>query len=117
MLISDSCDCSDAYSVAKWGINVDGNNDAQTRNKKLIYINNGSFRSCISKINNIFIYSAEDLDIVIPMYNLLEWSGNYSMTQESLWNYRDETNDDVNKNYAANNIRINKIKTIKIKSF
>ena len=51
---------------------------------------------------------AEDLDIVIPMYNLLEYSDNYSMTSGSLWNYyRDEINDDANENNAANNIRQN----------
>ena len=45
----------------------------------------------LSKINNTFIDTAEDLHIAMPMYNLLEYSGNYSMTSESMWNYcRDE---------------------------
>ena len=48
----------------------------------------------MSKINNTFIGNAEDLDIVVSMYNLLEYSGNYSMTLVRLWNYyRDEVND------------------------
>ena len=48
--------------------------------------------------------NAEDLDIVMPMYNLLEYSDNYAMTSGSLWNYyRDEINDDANENNAANN--------------
>ena len=52
------------------------------------------------------------------MYNLLEYSDNYSVTLGSLWNYyRDDANDDENKNENANNNRINKNKTITNKSF
>ena len=51
-----------------------------------IFKNNAPFQSCISKINNTFIDTAEDLDIVMPMYNLLEYSDNYSITSGSLWN-------------------------------
>ena len=66
-----------------------------TINRELTFRNSALFRSCISKINNRFIDSAEDLDIVMPMYNLLEYSDNYSMASGSLWNYyRDEVNDD-----------------------
>ena len=42
---------------------------------------------CISKINNTFIDNIEDLDVAIPMYNLLEYSDNYSLTSGNLWNY------------------------------
>ena len=49
------------------------------RNKKLTFQNNAPFLSCISEINNTFIDSAEDLHIFISMYNLLEFSDNYSM--------------------------------------
>ena len=48
--------------------------------KQLVFKNNTPFRSCISKNNNTVIDNAEDLDIVMPMYNLLELSKNYSMT-------------------------------------
>ena len=83
-------------------------------NKKLTFRNNAPFRSCISKINNTFIDNAENLDIVMPMYNFLEYSTNYSMTSGSLWNYyRGEINDDVNENVSN---RINN-KTITSKSF
>ena len=45
---------------------------------------------------------------VILMYNLLEYSGNFSMTSGSLWNYyRDEVNDSANENKDANNYRVN----------
>ena len=56
------------------------------------------------KINNTFIDIAKELDIVMPMNNLLEYCDNYSMTSRSLWNYhRDEVNDDANEIVAANN--------------
>ena len=53
----------------------------------------------------------------MPMYNLLEYSDNYSMTSGSLWNYhRDQVNDNANENNAGN-YRINKNKIITSKSF
>ena len=64
MLRSNLCDYSDAYIVVKGRINVKGKNAANRRNKKLTVNNNAPFRSCITKINNTFIDSAEDLDIV-----------------------------------------------------
>ena len=74
--------------------------------------NNVPFSSCISIINNTFIDNAQDPDIVIRVYNLLEYSDNYSMTSGSSWNYyRDEINDDENENYNANNRR-NDVKTL-----
>ena len=50
----------------------------------------------MTKINNTLVDNAEDLDIVTPMYNLIEYSRNYSKTTRSLWNYyRDEPNSDA----------------------
>ena len=54
------------------------------RNKKLTFRNNAPFRSCISKTDNTFIDNAEDLRIVMPMYNLLEYNDNNFMTSGSL---------------------------------
>ena len=55
------------------------------------------FSSCISKINNTFVDNAEGFDIVMPMYNLLEYSDDYSMTSGSLWSYyRDKVNNAAN---------------------
>ena len=63
------------------------------------------------------MYHAEDLGIVMPMYNLLEYSGNYSIISGSLWNYfRDEITGDANENDAAR-IKINNNRTITRKSF
>ena len=71
MLRSDLCDFSDAYIAVKGKITVTfPNNDAY--DKKLAFKNNAPFVSCISKINTTFIDNAEDLDVVMPMYNLLE---------------------------------------------
>ena len=116
MLRSDLCDFSDAYIAAKGTVTVERNNAAKTRNKKLIFKSNAPFRSCISKINNTFIDNAEDLDIAMPMYNLLEYSDNYSITSGSLRNYyRDGVNDNVCEKKAAR-IKINNNKTITGKS-
>ena len=72
MLRSAVCDYSDTYIGLKGRISVIGTYDANRRNNKLTFKNNALFRSCISKINNTFIKNVEDLDIVMPMYNLLE---------------------------------------------
>ena len=92
MLRSDLCDFSDPYIVVNEEITVTNpNNDAY--DKKLAFKNNAPFTSCISKVNNFLIDNAEDLDIVMPMYNFLEYSKNYRKTTGSLWNYyRDEPN-------------------------
>ena len=68
-------------------------NENDKAEKNVAFKNNAPFRSCISKINSTLIDSAEDLDIVMLMYNLLEYSQNYSMALGSLWNYRDKFDD------------------------
>ena len=60
--------------------------DPNNRNKKVIFKNGAPFTNCISKIDNTQIDNAEYIDIVMPMYNLIEYSDNYSKTFESLWN-------------------------------
>ena len=89
MLRSDLCDFSEAYIVVKGYIAVTNPDDAK-RNKSIAFKNNAPFINCISKINGVQIDNVEDLDVVMPMYNLLEYSKNYKKTG-SLWNYyRDE---------------------------
>ena len=71
----------------------------------MAFKNNAPFISCVSKINNILIDSSEHLDIVMPMYNSIEYSKNYSKTTGSLWNYyRGEPNSGAveNINYKEN---------------
>ena len=89
MLRSDLCNYSDVYVWVKGKITVTNENDNANFNKELTLKNNAPFISCISKINGELV--AEDLDIVMPMYNLLEYSKNYEKTSGSLLNYyRDE---------------------------
>ena len=83
---SDLCDYSDAYIVVKGTITVTDPDNAK-RNKSVAFKNNVSFTNCISKINGEKTDKAEDLYIVMPMYNLLEYSKNYTKTTRSLWNY------------------------------
>ena len=98
MLRSDLCDCSNAYIVVKGTITIVRPNDAK-RNKAVAFKNNAPFINCISKINSVKIDNAEDFDVVMPMYNLLEYSKNYKNTTGSLWNYyRDEPSDSLSSN-------------------
>ena len=105
MLRSDLYDYSDAYIVVKGDITltkINGRGITDIRNRFLAFKNNAPFTNCISKINNVLIDNAEDLDIVTPMYNLLEYSKNYRKTTRSLWNYyRDEPNNLLLNNYNA----------------
>ena len=91
MLKSSLCDYSDAYILVRGSIS--GNNTAadgaaaNNTNKKVIFKNCAPFTNCISEINNTQIDNAKDIDIVIPMYNLIEYSDNYEKTTGSLWQY------------------------------
>ena len=80
------CNYSDAYIVLKGTITVLRPNAAK-KNKAVAFKNNAPFINCISKINGVKIDNAEDLDVVMPMYNLLEYSKNYKKATGSLWNY------------------------------
>ena len=106
MLRPDLCDYADAYVLVNGTITVVGNHPRDSQNRPLILKNNAPFISCITKINKELIEDAEDLDIVITIYNLLEYSKNYRNTIGSLQNYyRDElSGDDNNNNFLNNNI-------------
>ena len=105
MLKSSLCDYSDAYILVKGTITVN-NTAAQgaaanNTNKKVIFKNCAPFTNCISEINNTQIDNAKNIDIVMPMYNLIEYSDNYANTTGSLWQYckdipvRDANDDDI----------------------
>ena len=97
---SNLCDYSDAYIVVKGDITVDKeafiaddieepndiaanvtatntSNDNDLGEKKLVFKSNTPFINCVSKINGLRIANAEDLDVVMSMYNLLEYSKNF----------------------------------------
>ena len=97
MLKSSLCDYSDAYLLVNGKITIAGaRNDAAARqaderDKGVVFKNCAPFINCISEINNTQIDNAKDIDIVMPMYNLIEYSDNYAKTTGSLWQYfRDE---------------------------
>ena len=80
----------------------------EVKNRPLAFKNNALLISCISKINGRLVENAEDLDVVMPMYNLLEYSRNYSKIFGSLWNYyRDELTDETNDGNSLNKNVIN----------
>ena len=109
---SNLCDYSDAYTLVKGtitvtvpGVNNNADNIRDKRNRPLILKNNAPFVSCITRINGELIEDADDLDIVMPIYNLLEYSKNYRKTMGSLYNYyRDELTNDDNDNFANINV-------------
>ena len=110
MLRSNLCDYSDAYILVKSTITVNGvlngaENDITRRNRPLTLKNNAPFISCITRINGKLIEDTDDIDIVIPKYNLLEYSKNYRKTIGSLYNhYSDELTNDDNDNFANRNV-------------
>ena len=118
MLRSNLGDYSDAYILVNGTITVAGNNLRDRRNRLLIFKNNAPFVSCITRINGELIEDADDLDIVMSMYNLLEYSKNYRKTTGSLYNYyRDELSDDTNPdNNQFNNIKVVNSNTFKYKN-
>ena len=115
MLRSNLCDYADANILVKGTITITGNagaepnpdaprtaaqllaaRQADERDKGVTFKNCAPFTKCISRINNTDIDNAQDIDIVMPMYNLIEYSDNYSKTSGSLWQYyKDDPNDNI----------------------
>ena len=93
MLKSNLCNYADAYILVKGRITITGAGDDATvrqlyeRNKGVTFKNCAPFTKCISRIIGTDIDNAQDIDIVMPMYNLIEYSDNYSNTSGSLWQY------------------------------
>ena len=91
ILKSSLCDYSDAYIFVKGKITITGAGadlaarQADERNKGVAFKNCAPFTSCKSDINNVEIVYCKDIDIVMSMYNLIEYSDNYAKTSESLW--------------------------------
>ena len=92
----------------KGRITVTETSSRSRKKRPLAFKNNAPFISCVSKINNTLIDNAEDLNVVVPMSNLLEYSKNYSKTTGSLWNYyRNESTDNTNNINIPNKNVIN----------
>ena len=80
-LESSLCDYSDAYVLVKGNITVTGGNN----NTKLAFKNCAPFNKCRTEINETFVDETDIINITMPMYNLLQYSDNYSDTSGSLW--------------------------------
>ena len=112
MLKSSLCDYIDAYILVKGNISVNNTAAAgatvNNSDIKVIFKNCAPFTNCISEINNTQVENAKDIDIVMPMYNLIKYSDNYAKTTGSLWQYckdipaRNNNNQIVN--FATNNL-------------
>ena len=104
MLRCHLCDYADAYILVKGAIAITGNagpernpdaprtaaqllaaRQADEQNKGVIFKNCAPFTKCISRINNEDTDNAQDIDIVMPIYNLIEYIDNYSKASRSLW--------------------------------
>ena len=102
MLKSSLCDYSDAYILVKGTITVTGAGadaaarQADERDKDVAFKNCAPFINCISEINNTQVDNVKDIDIILPIYNLIEYSDNYAKTTGSFWKYfRDEPDDNI----------------------
>ena len=101
-LKSSLCDYSDAYILVKGTITITGAGvdvaarQADERDKGVAFKNCAPFTNFISEINNTQVDNAKDINIVMSMYNLIEYRDNYAKTTGSLWQYfRDEPDDNI----------------------
>ena len=97
-LESSLCDYSDAYILVKGNIAVTSNNVAT----KVAFKNVAPFRKCRMQINDTYVEEAENINITMPMYNLIEYSDNYSDTFGSLWQFKKDETDRENNIEADN---------------
>ena len=94
---SNLCDYSDAYILVTGNITATGGDP----NIRVAFKNCAPFTKCIIHINDEHVNNADNLDIIIQMYNLIEYSDKYSDTSGSLWKIkRDEQN--MNNGNPAN---------------
>ena len=113
MLRSNLLDYADSYIHVKGKITITGGEDdaaarnADERDKGVTFKNCAPFTKCITRINNTETDNAHDIDIVMPMYALIEYSDNYSKTSGSLWQY---CKDDPNHNLANSESLKSKLK-------
>ena len=97
---SSLCDYSDAYILVTGNITATPNNAAT----QVVFKNCASFEDCRTEINDTFVDYVDFINITMPIYNLIEYSDNYSDTSGSLWDFkRDETvnNADVTNDHNA----------------
>ena len=114
MLRSNLCDYTDSYILVKGTITITGagaNADARNadeRDQGVTFKDYAAFTKCITRINNTDIDNAHDIDIVMPRYNLIEYSDNYSKTSGSLWQYYKNDPNDSLANSESFKSKVNK---------
>ena len=112
VLKSSSCDYGDAYILVKGTMTVNNTDaadaDANNTNEKVIFKNCAPINNCISEISKTQVDNAKDIDIVMPMYNLIEYRENYSKISGSLWQYSKDIpavdNNNATVNFTENNL-------------
>ena len=112
MLKSSLCDYSDPYILVKGTITVNktaaADADANNTNKKVIFKNCAPFTNYISEIDNTKADNAKEIDIAMSIYNLIEYSANYSITSGNLWQYCKDVpavdNNNAMASFAENNL-------------
>ena len=93
MLKLSLCDYSEVYILVSRTVTITGAGDNDNprheyeRNKGVIFKDFAQFTDCITEINNTQINSAKDIDVMMPMYNLLKYSDNHLKTSGNLWQY------------------------------
>ena len=96
---SSLCNYSDAYILVTGNVTVNGGDN----NIKVAFKNCVPFEKCRTEINETFVYNAQHINIAVSMYNLIEYSDNYSDTSGSLWQFkRDEIEDVDARNISKN---------------
>ena len=110
-LESSLCNYSDAYILVTGNINVTGGDN----NTKVAFKNRAPFNKCKTEINETFVDEAVHINISMPVYNLIEYSDNYSDTSRSLWQFkRDEQ--PIDNNGAFINLTAENSSSFKYKS-
>ena len=102
MIRANLCDYSDAYILMTGTIKIEGEGADEAakrldeRNKRVVLKNCAPLIECRSETIKTQIDNGKDTNVVMPMYNLIEYSDNYSKTSGSLWQYyRDDANDNI----------------------
>ena len=110
-LESNLCDYFDAYILVTGNITVTGGN----ANTKVAFKNCAPSKNCRTEINDTFVDYADFINIAMPMYNLIEYSDNYSDTSGSLWQFKREEQP-INNNGAFIDITVENSSSFKYKS-
>ena len=95
---SSLCDYSDAFMLVTGNITVAANN-----NTDVAFKNCAPFSTCTTKINDIVVDEANHIYIAMPMYNLIEYSNNYSDTSGRLWQFKRDEVTDKSADLSINN--------------